>query len=178
MSGAPSRILLLLLAALMVTPAVTEAATWPAGTLRVYDTSGSRWAAFVKDAVAHYNARLPQHAPTLVYTPTTGACQDRSGAITVCVVPAATMTTPGAWGETPLVRRDRVMRQATIHLSQDATPNLALVCHELFHAMGVIEHGAWTAVRPCPYDAASMEQMYGKDAKKPRKPHRKHRRKR
>lgn len=163
-----ARLLLLLLALLLPLSAAAEG--WTAKRLMVYDYTGAAWAPYTTAAIAYYRAHLPRRAPRLVRVPMTGACQEHPGAIAVCEWPAAQMANPGAWGETPLVRVNGTMRQATIRLSDAAIPNLGLVCHEMQHALGVVEHGAWTSVRPCPYSAREMQQMYGKDRK------RKHRR--
>lgn len=145
-----------------------DSAAWKQKRVMVYDYAGPEWR--MREAVDRFNAMLPARAPTLVHVQMNGPCTQRRGrSITVCVVPRADIMTNALAQSTWKSRRGAILG-SFIQFGDHAEPQLYISCHELFHSMGVFGHASWTDVRPCPYDASIMSDLYKRE-----KRHRKHR---
>jgi hypothetical protein len=131
--------------------------------VRVYDYVGPEWQ--VEEAVNRFNVMLPKRAPRLIYVPMGGPCARPDRAISVCVIPDAQMSVSGAVGQnfTWSDDRRRAFKRKQIVFAASAQPALGLTCHELFHAMGVMDEGSWQYVQPCPYDDAIMRNLYKRE---------------
>lgn len=152
-------LLTLLLAMGFIAP-IAESARWGKPVVVVYDYSGPEWSPLVREAVDSFNANLPKRAPRLEYRSFSGPCgKSVKGGITICVAPRAEIIT-GALAESFGKQKHGAMISSVIRFSDHATPELHVACHELFHSMGVYSHGAWTEIRPCPYDASLMRKKY------------------
>jgi hypothetical protein len=155
--------LLLVMALLVLSPNALDAARWEGAQVVVYDYSG--WLE-VEDAVALVNEALPKKAPRIIYRAMPlAACEDvpRKKGITVCVAPRLFDPLGVEVAGTTIGYDRRPITWGRVALSGAVLPadRLRVACHELFHATtGIGPHGAWTTMRPCPFDVAYAKRVY------------------
>ncbi len=156
--------LLLMVLALVPVEATARGVPWRQHRVMVYDHTGPEWSPYVQDAVNRYNGMLPKRAPTLVYVPMSGPCRGHKRAIVFCIVPLADLPAGNqAW--THAQSQAGEMLEALVRIDETVSPGLENPCHEMMHALGWWRHGAWVDVRPCPYSANAMRDLYKRDRK-------------